>query len=84
MDRMLDSYQNEVATPGRESIEAVASDTAADDVNIQRDADPYAEAAMSYASDSLCDTNEAAERVVRATTDRRQRARDAQGRWLKG
>ena len=82
-DRVLDSYQNEVVLGGRESVEAISTDTEADDINIQRDADadPYAEAAVTYASDGMWDTDEDAERVV--TPRWRTRMRDAQGRWIK-
>ncbi|HEY3644586.1 MAG TPA: hypothetical protein VGM16_04540 [Gammaproteobacteria bacterium] len=80
--RVLDSYQNEVTSPpGNESVEALG--TEGDEINIQREADPYAEAAASYASDGMWDTDEDAEQVAGATMQRRSRARDPQGRWTK-
>lgn len=80
-DRILDSYQNEVALDGRESVEAISTEAESDDINIQREADPYAEAAVTYASDGMWDTDEAAERVVQPVW--RTRKRDPQGRWTK-
>lgn len=80
-DRILDSYQNEVVSSGRESVEAIGAEPETDDVTIQRDADPYAEAAVTYASDGMWDTDEDAERVVQPLWQSRKR--DAQGRWTK-
>jgi hypothetical protein len=84
-DRILDSYQNEVTLPaGNESVEAIAhNDPGVDDVAIQNDTDPYADFAGNDTSDSLWDTDEEAERVAKPVKDRRDRKRDAQGKWIR-
>ncbi|HEY4128696.1 MAG TPA: hypothetical protein VGN70_11655 [Gammaproteobacteria bacterium] len=81
-DRVLDSYQNEVISPpGNESVEAPGTEV--DEVNIQRETDPFAEAAVSYANDGIWGTDEEAERIVEAAGQTLGRARDQRGRWTK-